>query len=273
MQHRAELGQHARDGGPSPTEMIIIGTSALREKNPARWRTPCAVPSTPSSTVAPASPCATQRLDDRHVRRPPAHAVLAADVDRELGRLMQLVGELDGADPSSEHAGALERHQAVAGDGRDVVQRGFDAPAGVDRDRDDRQILRERQQARGLEVVLDAEALDPAHHDARLKRAPLVEVDQRIGEKRAVRAIALPEVRRQLQAIVDHDALPTSVGIRSGGMWLSSSRVRRANRSHQPVSRRFRRSLDPPPGASSGPASVGTRRSECQAALRRGPPV
>ena len=211
-----------------------------------------------------------QRLDDRHVRRPPAHAVLAPDVDRELGRLMQLVGELDGADPSSEHAGALERHQAVAGDRLDVVERGLDAPARVDRDRDDRQVLRERQQARRLEVVLDAEALDSAHHDARLKRAALVEVDQRIGEERAVRAVALAEVRRQLQAIVDHDALPTSVGIRSGGMWLSSSRVRRANRSHQPGSRRFRRSLDPQPGASSGPASVGTRRSECQAAIRRG---
>ena len=36
--------------------MTIIGTSALRLKNAARSRRPCAVPSTPSSAVAPAMP-------------------------------------------------------------------------------------------------------------------------------------------------------------------------------------------------------------------------
>ena len=41
---------------PEPTEMTIIGVSALRLKNAARCRWPCAVPSTPSSAVAPATP-------------------------------------------------------------------------------------------------------------------------------------------------------------------------------------------------------------------------
>ena len=36
--------------------MTIIGTSALRLKNAARSRCPRAVPSTPSSAVAPAMP-------------------------------------------------------------------------------------------------------------------------------------------------------------------------------------------------------------------------
>jgi hypothetical protein len=41
---------------PAPTAMIIIGTSAFRLKKAARWRRPCAVPSTPSSAVAPSIP-------------------------------------------------------------------------------------------------------------------------------------------------------------------------------------------------------------------------
>lgn len=39
-----------------PTAMTIIGTSAFRMKNAARSRRPCAVPSTPSSAVAPSMP-------------------------------------------------------------------------------------------------------------------------------------------------------------------------------------------------------------------------
>jgi hypothetical protein len=41
---------------PEPTEMTIIGVSALRLKNAARCRWPCAVPSTLSRAVAPAMP-------------------------------------------------------------------------------------------------------------------------------------------------------------------------------------------------------------------------
>jgi hypothetical protein len=41
---------------PEPTAMSIIGVPVLRLKNEARSRCPCAVPSTPSSAVAPATP-------------------------------------------------------------------------------------------------------------------------------------------------------------------------------------------------------------------------
>ena len=205
-QHRAELGQHPPDGrsvahGDDHEWDVGVAREELRALAHA-----VRGPVDPEQHRRAGQSVLAQRLDDRHVRRPAAHAVLAADVDGELGRLMQLVGELDRADASREHAGALERHEAVGGDRCDVVEGRLDALSRVDRDRDDRQILRQRQQARGLEVVLDAEALDSAHHDAGLKRAPLVEVDERIGEKRAVRAVALPEVRRQLQAIVDHES-------------------------------------------------------------------
>ena len=43
---------------PAPTEMIISGTPRLPPKKRARRRSPWAVPSTPSSTVAPETPCA-----------------------------------------------------------------------------------------------------------------------------------------------------------------------------------------------------------------------
>jgi hypothetical protein len=52
--------------------------------------------------------------------------------------------------------------------------------------------------------MLDAEALDAAHHDARLKGPSLEDVDEGVGEKRVARTVALAEVRGELQAVVDH---------------------------------------------------------------------
>ena len=54
----AESAGHAwgLEAAASPTDTIISGTSELREKKLARRRAPATVPSTPSSTVAPATP-------------------------------------------------------------------------------------------------------------------------------------------------------------------------------------------------------------------------
>jgi hypothetical protein len=62
-------------GSPAPIAMIISGTSALAPKNCARSRTPRTVPSTPSSTVAPATPwrCSVSTIA-RWAGRPPARS-------------------------------------------------------------------------------------------------------------------------------------------------------------------------------------------------------
>src|ERR671931_2381310 len=133
---------------------------------------------------------------------PAGDALLAAHVDGELGRLVQVLGEPDRADASGQHPRALERHQPVVDERGDLVERGLDALPGVDRDRHEREVLGQRQQARRLEVVLDAEALDAAQDHAGLEGPTLVEVHERVAEERAAGAVALAEIGRQLQAVV-----------------------------------------------------------------------
>jgi hypothetical protein len=52
----ASAGMASASSSPSPTVTTITGTASLREKNRARRCTPHTVPSTPSSTLAPAMP-------------------------------------------------------------------------------------------------------------------------------------------------------------------------------------------------------------------------
>jgi hypothetical protein len=70
----------------------------LLPKNFARRRIPCAVPSTPSSTVAPATPRRRSSSTTSAKRRLAADALLAPGVDRQLGRLLELRGQRNGAD-------------------------------------------------------------------------------------------------------------------------------------------------------------------------------
>ena len=85
----------------------------------------------------------------------------------------------------------------------------LDARARVDGDRDDRQVLGERQQPVGVQVVLDAEARDAAQDEARAQPVAGVEVGQRIGQEAIAGAVALAEVGRQLQRVGRHSAAPS----------------------------------------------------------------
>ena len=91
----------------------------------------------------------------------------------------------------------------------DLVESGLDALACVHGDSDEREVLRECQQAVCVEVMLGAEALDAPHNDADLELVPRIQVDERVCEKAPVRPVALAEVGRQLQAVGVHRAIPS----------------------------------------------------------------
>ena len=105
------------------------------------------------------------------------------------------------------HACALEGDEPVAAHRHDLVEQRLDARPRVDRDRDHRQVLGERQQPIGVQMVLDAEAGDAAQHEARAQLVAGIEVGQRIGQEAIAGAVALAEVGRQLQC-VGHSAPP-----------------------------------------------------------------
>ena len=121
--------------------MIIIGTSALRPKNLARLRWPRRGAVNAEQDGGAGDSAAVEQVADRDERGRAVHALLAADVDRQLGRLIKLFGQLERADLSGQQPRALERHQPAPLDLQDDVEHRLDAIASVDRDRDDRQIF------------------------------------------------------------------------------------------------------------------------------------
>jgi hypothetical protein len=72
-----------------------------------------------------------QQRDDRLVGGASRRPLLAADVDRQLGRLVQRLGTQPVLDAAAEHTGALERDEAVARDRLDLGQQALDPRARV----------------------------------------------------------------------------------------------------------------------------------------------
>ena len=142
------------------------------------------MPSTPSSDRGAGDAVAVQRRDDVDVRRARRAARATAAVDGQLHLLVRLVG---GAVAAAGEARALQGEQAAAGDLAQLLDDRLDPLAIVDRDRDQRQVLREREQAVGLQPLAGAEALGPAQQDAGREAAALEEVEDRGREEAARR--------------------------------------------------------------------------------------
>jgi len=94
---------------------------------------------------------AVEQVADRGERGGAVDALLASDVDGELGRLVELIGQLERREVTREQARAFEGDQAASFDLQDRLEQRFDAVAAVDRDRDDREVFGEREQAVGVE--------------------------------------------------------------------------------------------------------------------------
>ncbi len=143
-----------------------------------------------------------KQVGDGRKRGRPQRALLAAEVDGQLGRLAQPLGQHDLADPAAEQSGALQRDEALALDLEHARERRLDPRARVDRDRDDGQVFGERQQPVGVQVVQPPEAFGAAQQDAGLQPLGAVDVEQRVAEQPAVGAVALAEIGGELQAVL-----------------------------------------------------------------------
>ena len=127
-----------------------------------------------------------------------------ADVDRQLRGLVQLFRARDRRDLAGEHPGPLEGDQTMPLDRDDFVEQVLDAWPGVNRDRDEREILGQREEPVGAAVVLQAEALGATEHHADLDLLASVQIEQRVGDELMLGPVALAEIRGELQAVVVH---------------------------------------------------------------------
>ena len=80
----------------------------------------------------------------------------------------------------------------------------------VDRDRDQRQVLRQGQRPVGAQLVPGPESLGAAQQDARGDLVPPVQVQQRVGGEPAVGALALAEVAGELDSVLRSQLRPIS---------------------------------------------------------------
>jgi hypothetical protein len=149
-----------------------------------------------------------EEVDDGEIRRSSLQPFLAPDVDRELGLLVPALVQFEVRDPPGQHAGTFEGDEPVVEQFCDFGQGALDASAGVNGDGDDGQVLREREQAIRLQVVLDAEAFNAAHDNAGLEGVAFVEVQERVSREGAVGAVALAEVSRELETVLVHGPAP-----------------------------------------------------------------
>jgi len=136
--------------------------------------------------------------DDADVRGRAAVPLAPADVDGQFHLLVRLGGR---AVAVTGEAGALQRQQPLAGDRGQLGREGLDPLAGVDPDRDQRQVLRQREQPVGLQAPAGAEALGSAQQDARGQAAALEQVEDRGGEEAARVAVVLAEVEGELERL------------------------------------------------------------------------
>jgi hypothetical protein len=129
---------------------------------PVRAHEPRAAPAAVRGAVDPEQhACAgdavpAQHVDEGHVRRATARALVTAEEHGEP----RLVAGL-------ERRGGGDRDQAGGKQRGGRLGRGADRLGPVDGDRDERQVLRQRQQPVGAEVVLEPEAERPAQQHAR----------------------------------------------------------------------------------------------------------
>src|SRR6202012_774291 len=153
---------------------------------------------------------AAERVDDGHEGGTTPHAFVAAAVDGQLRRLVQVLGQSHPSHAPAEQAGPLEREQAVVGGGADLGQRRLDPRPRVHPDEHHRQVVGEAEQAIGLQHLVAAEALRAAQQDAGGQAVALADAEPRVPQERAAGPVALGEVAGELQAVLVHSAAPTT---------------------------------------------------------------
>ena len=198
-QQRAELGQHPADllaRADRDDHHRDLGVPA-EEGGPLAAAVRGAVHAEQRGGAVDAAP--VQQVADRDEGGHPVDPLLAAQVDGQLGRFSAVAGPTA---VSASSRAPLQRDQPGAGQREDRAEHRLDPRAGVDRHRDQRQVLGQRQRAVGAQVVLEPEALGAAEQDAGRDLVPPVQLEQGVRDERAAAALPLAEVAGQLQASV-----------------------------------------------------------------------
>ena len=193
----------ARSVPPRRRRRRAAARARSRRRTARARRRPWAVPSTPSSTLAPATPWRRSAATSATCAgRPPARAPRVS-CDRQL--------DLRRPRPCRRHAGdgALERDQAAAGARGGLLGGGHDRRRAVDRDRDRGEVLRQGQQPVRAQVVADAEARAAAQQHGGPQPALRERRHRGVGQQPPAVAVALAEVQRQLERVVGHSASPS----------------------------------------------------------------
>ncbi len=149
-----------------------------------------------------------QEVAEGDKSRGAADALLAAHVDRQFGRLAWLLSWLGLTDLAGQQPCPLERDQPLALDLHHRLEDRLDPAPFVDGDRHQRKVLGQGQQAVGVETVEPPEAPDPTQQHAGLQAVGAVDAHQLVAHQPVPGAVALPEVGRQLQAVLVHWYVP-----------------------------------------------------------------
>ena len=193
---------------PAPTAMIIMGTSAFPAKNRARLRSPCAVPSTPSSTVAPATPCRCSRSQTATNAGTRSDAFLSADVDGQFGGLVQVLGQHDRADLAAQHPGPLQGDQAGLLHCPQLVEHCLD-PGRVSTATDTTGRSSDRLSSRSeRRWCLSPKPSAPRSRMLVATAVPSEQVQLRVGEEPPVDPVPLAEVGGELETVLGHRCAP-----------------------------------------------------------------
>ena len=216
----AELREHVRDAFGRPDADDHHRHIGIACEEPCARATAPARPVDAQQDGRAGDSSAIQEVAYRDESGPAVDALLASDVDRELGLFSELVREHHAsrgveraarrgrAELARHEPRALERDQSAPLDLHHGLEHRLDPGSRVDRDRDHGQVLGQRQQAIGMKVVKAPESLGPAQQHAGLDAMRTVDVKQRVGEESAPGPVTFAEVGGQLEAVVVHTCAP-----------------------------------------------------------------
>ena len=204
----AELGQHPTDPFPRAHRDDHHGDVGVRGEEPGPPALAVRGPVHAQQHGGPGHAAAVQQVTHRDERRHPIHPFLPAHVDRQLGRLVQLLGQHDRTDLVAQHPGPLQGHQAGVLHRPQLVEHRLDPRAGVHRNRHQRQVLGQAEQPVRPQVVFQPEALGAAQQDAGGELPLLEQVQLRVGEEPPVHALPLTEVGGELETVLVHSCIP-----------------------------------------------------------------
>jgi hypothetical protein len=185
-QQRAELGEDRAEpfpGADGDHHHRDLGVPA-EERRP--FPAPVRGPVDAEQRGRPGDAAPVEQVTDGHEGGHTVNALLAADVDRQLGLVARPVARRDrldvrGADVVAQEPSPLQGDETGSGDLGGRLDQGLDPGLAVDRDRGQRQVIGKGERHVSARVALRAEPVCSAQQDAGRDLVPAVQVEKRVG--------------------------------------------------------------------------------------------